>query len=149
MSVIQWPVHVRTSDSKVNIDTHTYLECASIWPDYPLPPLHKSLLVPHEVANFDDVARSVVLQDLDRLVNRDTTSHQLYHVSGFEDNVGVVSFSRRLDRHRTVDEIKCTCNSLPMHSVNRYLKRERFGEHVHQGLWSLRSRLRGDTFRGI
>ena len=78
----------------------------------PLPPLDETLLIPNDVANLDDVACNVIIQDFDCLTNRNASSEQLDHVSRLEDNVRVVCFTRCPNGHGTMDEIKGACDTL-------------------------------------
>ena len=89
-----------------------HLECTPIWTNNPLPPLHVSLLVPDEVPNFNDIAGHVVVEDLDRLSDGDTSSEKLDHVAGFEDDVWVVCFARGPDGHGTVNQVECARDAL-------------------------------------
>lgn len=51
-----------------------YLERAPVRSNDPLPPLHESLLVPHQSANFDDIAGYFIVQDFHCLGKGHTTS---------------------------------------------------------------------------
>lgn len=85
-------------------------ERAPIRPQYPLPALHKALLVAHQVADLDDVGRHAVLQDLDRLRERHRPRKQLDQVPRLEDRRGVVRLARRAHRHGALDEIERACD---------------------------------------
>ena len=57
------------------------LQRRPVRPEDPLPPLDKALLVPHQVADLDDVGRHAVVQDLDRLRRRHGAGEQLDQVA--------------------------------------------------------------------
>ena len=50
----------------------THFEGTAIGANYTLPPLDEAVFVTDNIPYLDDVARHVVVQDLDRLSNRDT-----------------------------------------------------------------------------
>jgi hypothetical protein len=50
----------------------THFEGTAVRANDTLPPLDEALLVTDSISYLDDVARHVVVQDLDRLSNRDT-----------------------------------------------------------------------------
>ena len=77
----------------------TYLQGASIWTNDSLSPLHKPLLVPHNVSYFDDITSNTVVQYLGSLCHSYTTSQKLDHVSSFENDVRVISFPSRFNGH--------------------------------------------------
>lgn len=70
-----------------------YLESTPVRSNNSLSPLHESLLVPHDVANFDDIARHRVVQDFHGLTYRDTPGKKFDHVTGFKDDVWIVCLS--------------------------------------------------------
>lgn len=85
---------------------YDHLEGTSVWSDDSLSPLDKALLIPNDIANFDDVACDIVVQDLDRLAYGNSTRKQLDHVARFEDDIGVIGFASGSHRHGTMNEIK-------------------------------------------
>ena len=82
-----------------------YLECAPVWTNNSLSPLNKSLFIPHNISNFDDIASNTVVQYLDGLANGNSTSEQFDHVASFEDYIWVISFTGCPNRHRTVNKV--------------------------------------------
>lgn len=51
----------------------TYLQCAPIRSNNPLSPLDKSLLIPNDTSNLDDITRNPILQNLDCLRGIDSS----------------------------------------------------------------------------
>lgn len=80
-----------------------YLQRATVWTNDPLSSLDEPLLIPDDVSNLDDIAGNGVVQDLDRLTDSNTTSEELDHVPGLQDDVGIISLTCSSHRHRTVD----------------------------------------------
>jgi hypothetical protein len=90
----------------------THLQRASVWSNNPLPPFHKSLFVPNQTANLDDITGHVVLENFYCLVNRNSTCHKLDYVPGFEDDIWIECFTRGSDGHGAMNKVKGTGNSL-------------------------------------
>lgn len=88
--------------------------------------LNKAVVVADHVSDFDDIAHSLVLEDLDRLRpvsyalkrertylgHRDRSSEELDEITRLHDNVRIKSLSRRLDRHGPLDQIQNSRHSL-------------------------------------
>jgi hypothetical protein len=95
----------------------TYLKRTSVGPYYPLSPFHKSFLIPHETSDLNYIAGNIVVQYLHCLRYRDTPCKKFDHVSCFNNNIWVICFARRSNRHGTMDEIESTSNSLSCKST--------------------------------
>jgi len=83
-----------------------HLEGTPIRPNYTLPPLDEALLVTDDISYLDDVASNVVVQDFDRLPDRDAPREQLDHVPRFQNDIGVVRLPRRAHGHRAMNEVE-------------------------------------------
>lgn len=92
------------------------LQRATIRTDDALPSLHKTLLVAHNVPNFDDIARHVVLQDLDGLCKRDAAAQQLDQVTRTQDDVRIKSLPGGAHRHGSLNKIQCTGDAMLVQS---------------------------------
>lgn len=86
----------------------TYLQCASIGSNNPLSPLDKSLLIPDDTSNLDDITRNPILQNLDCLRRIHSSRQQLQEIPSFEDDIRIPSLPRRLDSHFTLHQIELT-----------------------------------------
>ena len=73
------------------------LQCATIRPNDALSSFNKPFLISDEVADFYDIARNAIVQNLHSLCHGDATSKKLDEITRFEDDIWVVSFSRRSD----------------------------------------------------
>lgn len=91
---------------------HTHLERTPIWPNYSLPPLNKSLFIPNETPDLDNIACHGVVQYFHRLSDSDASRKEFEEVAGFENNVGVICLSGGPDGHGAVDQVECACYAL-------------------------------------
>ena len=89
-----------------------YLQCAPIRTNDSLPPFHKSLLIPHQVTNLDDVTRHVVFQYLDRLAGCYTSCEKFDHIASFKDDVGIECLASGANGHGTMDKVESASDAL-------------------------------------
>jgi hypothetical protein len=88
------------------------LERASVRPKNALPPFHEAVLVRHEVPYLDDVARNVVLENLESLRCGHRSGQQLDEISGVEYGGGVVCLQGGEDSHATLCKIELASDAL-------------------------------------
>lgn len=74
-----------------------HLERVAVWADETLPPLDEAFLVVHNVADLDNVARHLVLEDFDRLLDRHAARKELDEIARFEKNERIPRLARGLD----------------------------------------------------
>ncbi len=79
---------VRSATTSAAPSVTVPLTCA-VLPQYPLPPLHKPILVPHHAPDLDNVARHPVLENLDRLWRWYGPRQELDQISRVEDRSGI------------------------------------------------------------
>jgi hypothetical protein len=88
------------------------LQCIPIGTYDALPPLDESFLISNSVSDLDNVTSYGVVQNFNGLVNSDASCEELDHISGFKDDVGVVSLPCCSDRHGAIDKIESACYTL-------------------------------------
>jgi hypothetical protein len=81
-------------------------KCCAIRPQYALAAFYEALFAADQIANFDDVCRYAIFEDLDGLGSGDGAGKKLDQVSGIEDGCRVVCFSCRFYGHGALDEVK-------------------------------------------
>lgn len=68
--------HLFRGEGKHQKALKAYLECTPIWANDPLPSLHESFLIVHEVADFDNIAGRGIVQYLHCLGDGNTSREQ-------------------------------------------------------------------------
>jgi hypothetical protein len=89
-----------------------YLQGTAIRTNYPLPPLYESFFIPHQGADFYNVASHGIIKDFDRLRDGNTSSQQFEQVASFKNDIWIECFTRCTDRHWTADQVKRAAEKL-------------------------------------
>ncbi|QFZ29642.1 hypothetical protein EJF18_60153 [Clavispora lusitaniae] len=100
-----------------NVTFREQLQClqsVTVWTDQPLSSLGETLLVADKVADFDHIARNVILQNLHRLRERHRSGQKLDQVPRFQNHSWVECFSGCFHSHRAFHQVQSARNSMTL-----------------------------------